>query len=259
MPFSPAPERVDLALVQEAEPVEQRGLVDDAVVAHHLDRQDVGVRAGLVDQAGDEGAVAEERVDQALQRVDQVRLVLAAADVVGHHAAVAALVAPAPDHRLRLAEPEPRVVGYPGVQDRHHRPPGRAAALRWPAQPVHRHPAAPARGRVLTRSGTVAEAEPVPEAETVAEAEPLAARLGGEHQVVQPDLDGRRIVLAQHLDRPPGVRRRTRLDGRRLDAQPEHSRGGGAGPVARLAHVLWSGDQLDAPRPGGTGASPGSG
>ena len=55
-------------------------LDDRAVGRHDPPRQDVGVRAGLVDQPGDEGAVARERVDHAVERPGQVAVGLGVGD-----------------------------------------------------------------------------------------------------------------------------------------------------------------------------------
>ena len=58
-----------LADVQALERVEHLALGDDAVAGHHPHRQDVRVRTGLADQAGDERAVAGVRIEHPLVRV----------------------------------------------------------------------------------------------------------------------------------------------------------------------------------------------
>ena len=155
----------DLALVEEAEGVDQVGLLDDPVGAHHLDRQDVRVRADLADQPGDEGAVAEERVDQALQRIDQVGIRLATGRPAwrARHCRRSLVAQPGrpepssgPSNQGCSATPVSRIATT-----------GRRAALsgRRPGEPADRRPATQPGDRVLAGAGAVPDAEAVADAE----------------------------------------------------------------------------------------------
>ena len=117
------PQGRDLPVVQVRQRVEQCRFRDDSVVAHQLDREEVGIRTVLAHQSRDEGAVTEVRVDQTFERIDQVGLGLHGMVRVGgfHHATVR-IVEESLDH-AHAVEVEPPVLGHPGVQDRYHRTP----------------------------------------------------------------------------------------------------------------------------------------
>ena len=99
------------------ERLDQVALDDRAVGADDPPGHDVRVRAGLVDQPGDEGAVSGQRVDAAVERAHLVEPLLGVGLVVD--------VADADRRRVDLDVAldhavQPRVLAAPGVQGRHH-------------------------------------------------------------------------------------------------------------------------------------------
>ena len=123
-------------LAQRRHPVR---LDDRAGRGHHPPGQDVGVRARLVHQARDEGAVPGERVDDAVELAGQVAVQLGVADGLGVPDRVAVQ-----GDVLAHDGVEPGVCAAAGVEDGHDRA---------PAGPAPRWRSAAAAGRRTRRAG----------------------------------------------------------------------------------------------------------
>ncbi len=103
--------------VQHVEGPDQVTLLDDAVGGHHPDRPDVGLRADLPDQAGDEGPVAGVGVQRTVHRPGDVTGQLGVGVRIGL-ARVDDLAVDLADDIADDAVLEPRVLAAAGVEHR---------------------------------------------------------------------------------------------------------------------------------------------